>query len=291
MDAVERGIRAVRAVVVLASIGIAMLSGCASQPTLDQHEIWRAKTVKIVYLQPKYDVGVFSYLAPMTAETAWLEQYEVPHEFAYKKFGSSVPQHYSIGDSTDEHLAPYQAALATLQIKQRLFAGLQQAVESTPWLKDVSIEVPEKPTDEHYLLQHFRDSNADALIYLEPAVWLDDYGQSLHAALYVIVYAKPENGMRELYDVEEYDYAARLQAPAQDPSGPLYSIFDLKVDDRFKLWFMGHAGQLNSDVTSALSQMDDFLVHYLAGDSPVPSRVRVSVLDRAMNKAGWTRRN
>lgn len=257
-------------VVLLVSI-VATLSACAFQPTLGSREIARIHTVKVVYLQPRRDLFIYPYIDntknSSTPETDWLEQHEVPHVFAYRKFGGAVPQHYSHPDYTDQYLTPYADEVTALAIRQHLFDGVKQVVERVPWLKGVTIETPAKPTDENFMLDYFRSSNVDAVIYVQPYVWMDDYAENLHTHFNVLVYTRPDNGSRELSDEQEFDVAYKLFVPGADSTGQKYTMYDLTNDARFRQWFAGNAYQLRVDIDTATTQIFTDLAHYLSADS------------------------
>ena len=195
-------------------IAAAFLSGCASGRGISDREMRLIHTVKVVYLQPRRDLFVYSYInntgSSSTPETDWLEQYEVPHVFAYRKFGGTVPQHYSRTDYADKYLAQYADEVSALAIRQHLFAGVKQVVGRVPWLRGVTIETPEKPTEENFMLDYYRSSGVDAIIYIQPYIWMDDFAENLHTHFNLLVYAKPDNGARELYDEQEFEVSYKL---------------------------------------------------------------------------------
>ena len=255
------------------------------QPTLSQREIARIHTVKVVYLQPRQDIFVYPYINnsanSSTPETDWLEQYDVSHTFAYRKFRGTVPQRYSHADYAGQYLAPYAGEVSALDVRQHMFAGVKQVTEHVPWLKGVVIETPDKPTVESFMLDYFRSSNADAVIYLQPYIWLDDYGEHLHTHLNLLVYAKPDNGARELYDEQQFEVSYKLMVPGADSTGELYNMYDLTTDNRFRQWFVGNAYQLRVDIDAATGQIFGDLARYLGADMPGMDESPVQVKSKA----------
>ena len=245
-----------RVVIVLGLALAAMLSGCASQRTLSDHEIQRIHTVKVVYIRSPYELGMRSFVSnnimPMPIPGGVLF---VPGSI------------YDRGDLTSKYLGPYQDVIKTFDARERLYTAVTQAVSQTPWLAKAPFEVIDHPMSGDDKWHYAQDSGLDAIVYLTPVVALDDSAYHVHVKLYVDVYVNPHNASVYEYDSAMFGDMLELQIK-QNPNEVHHSLSALSADKAVARWFADDAVQLHSDIDLLLPPLGPELAHYLGGDVP-----------------------
>ena len=123
-----------RVTTIIGFLGVIALAGCSSQPALSHHEIERIHSVRVVYLKPQYDLGMFTRpnsLGPATVVG-------ITFGLIGGLTGSLIDNGLSTGPNgnefTDKKLSQYQGIATSLDTRRRLFTIASQAVAATPWL-------------------------------------------------------------------------------------------------------------------------------------------------------------
>ncbi len=244
----------------------AILSACASQPTLSHREVERIRSIKVVYLQPQYDLGMFDHPGSIGPATV----VGITFGAIGGMTGSLIDNGFStspVGNNfTDKKLSQYRDIAASLDTRKRLLAIATQAITATPWLKGMPLEIVEQPVAADYMWQHTRDSSEDAVIYLIPLVGLDSYAGHLHVQFWVDVYANPHTQSPYLYDSAELGKIFE-QRVAVDSGGTMNSFYALELDARLQMWFANDGATVRNDLDPTLQEISTGLVRYLATDA------------------------
>lgn len=236
----------------------ATLGGCSSQPTLNHQEIDRIHTAKVVYIRTSEVLGVFQ--DPNGGVMP------VPLGGGQQMFIYMPDKMTGPGILTKEYLSgTYGSEMASLDVRQRLFAAATQAIPQVSWLAKAPFSVIDHTMDNDAMWHDVLDSNVDAAIYLEPIVALAISGTHLRLGIKVTVYVNPRTRNAYRYDsvLIGSDQEIRLK---QDPNKPHQSISARSPEQLADIWFEDHAAQLHGDMELELTQIEPGLVHYLAGN-------------------------
>ena len=244
-----------------------VLSACASQPALSHREVEHIHSLKVVYLQPQYDLGMFDHSGSIGPATVL----GITFGFIGGLTGSLVDNGISAGPNgnnfTDKNLSQYRDIAKSLDTRERLLAIATQAVAATPWLKGIPFEVVDQPVAADYPWQHTRDSTEDAIIYLIPLVGLDSYAGHLHVQFWVDVYANPHTRSPYLYDSAEFGKIFEQRVAVGDSGETMNSFYALELEQRLQMWFAGDGATLRGDIDPTLQDISAGLIHYLATDA------------------------
>lgn len=231
---------------------VASLSGCGSQPpTLSQRDISRIHTVKVVYVQPRHELGMISVASQggfMPLATGGILY---------------LPDKPEV-DLTDKYLSQYQSEIDTLDTRKRLLAIATQAAAEAPWLAKAPFEVADKPIQ---MWQYTQDSGLDAVVFLVPTTALSEFGFDLLLNIHVLIYVNPHNAASYVRDSAVFGDNQRLLIPGENAHESALDMHGMHVKDAVSIWFGDDAGQLHKDIDSALPLISAGLTHYLAGDA------------------------
>ena len=245
-----------RVVIVLGLALAATLSGCASQRTLSDHEIQRIHTVKVVYIQAPYELGMRSFVSNNIMPVP------IPGGVIF------VPGSlYDRGDLTSKYLGPYQDVIKTFDARERLYTAATQAVSQAPWLAKAPFEIVDHPMSGDDKWHYIQDSGMDAVIFLTPTIALDDMGYNVHVQMQVDVFVNPRTKSPYEYDSALFGDSRELQLK-QNPNEPHHSLSALSADKAAAVWFADGAPQLHNDIDLLLPPIGPELAHYLGGDVP-----------------------
>lgn len=246
----------------------ALLSACASQPALSHREVEHIRSLKVVYLQPEYDLGMFTHSDSVGPVTVLGVTFGLIGALTGELIDNGLSASPNGNDFTDKKLSQYRDIAKSLETRKRLFAIVTQAVAATPWLKGVPLEVVDQPVAADYPWRHTKDSTEDAVIYLIPLVGLDSYAGHLHVQFWVDVYANPHTRSPYLYDSAELGKIFEQRVAVDDSGKTMNSFYAVELDTRLQMWFAGDGATLRGDIDPTLQEISAGLVRYLATDAP-----------------------
>jgi len=247
--------------------GVFVLSACASQPTLSHREVEGIRSLKVVYLQPQYDLGMFDHSGSIGPASVIGMNFGLIGGLTGGLIDNGISTKPTGNNFTDKKLAQYRDIATSLDTRERLLAIATQAVAATPWLKGIPFEVVDQPVAADYPWQHTRDSTEDAVIYLIPLVGLDSYAGHLHVQFWVDVYANPHTRSPYLYDSAELGKIFEQRVAMGSSGETMSSFYALELEQRLQMWFADDGATLRGDIDPTLQDISLGLVHYLATDA------------------------
>ena len=248
---------------------MAILAGCSSEPGIPQREIARLHTVKVVYLPPPHNLGVYSYPNQGAAAT---NPDQIPVAMVANLVISARGPSFG-DDETKNYLNSYQDAIAKLDTRKRLYDTVTGALALAPWLAKVPVEVRDQPMSGGDVWRYIHDTGVDAILYFMPTVGLEDTGRYLHLYVICIMYVNPHTASPYIYGEVSYGGVYSLVVPHQDPKKPPKSIYALNPQQAIGDWFMDDAAELRGDIDPVLPEIGESLALYLGGHAkPQTSR-------------------
>ena len=258
----------------------AALAGCASEPALEQREIARIHTARVVYIRQQSDFAIFQ----VNDYSGVITMLALNYGFAGALAGNLLlPPTLSQADAaiTDDFLYQHQDTVSTFRFQDRLQEAVADVIPRVPWLNGVPQETRYTPMTAYEMQQYVRDAGVDAVIFLYPVSGLDVDGTRLYVYLRVSVYANPHTDLSPFkYDSVNLGCLCKLVIPDQDPKKAFQSIYGISLKQRFQVWFANDASVLRQDADRGISQAHDELAHYL-GALPTTKAPCTRITDKA----------
>lgn len=224
------------------------LVSCSTQPTLSERAIDQFKIVKIVYVEPSYDVNVYT-----------TDHFTGLIEHVYFKTGDSE-------DTLKTLTSSELQVLHTLDFKVSIRLLVEQVIAQTPWLAHRKIETVPSPLSDDDEWKMTRSTHADAVIFLTPYIGFPSNGSHFITSVIVDIFVNsPERGTY-FFEGAGFGRNYELRRPNENPKGPPKSPWAIPETERFTIWFSHNANQLKSDFESTLPITKNGLFQYLKGD-------------------------